>query len=234
MKININLLDSSGNIFYYIKNYKGDYQKLAENITNFISNEIDGFIFYNKEDTTILNKDYSYASFCGNAAKIINYMEKDIKYSSIAGNIFKLEDFYNGISLNIKKEAHIFNDFAYVNVFNDHILIKENILDKDLLLNKSIELMSKYNMNIGYYNHDKEIINLLTYERGVGFTKSCGTNSIAVAILLNRLTNIKRFKIRTNGYRYEVFFNDDETITIDGEVRILDTFIIDIKKEDLQ
>ncbi len=233
MKININLLDSSGNVFYYIKDYKGNYQKLAEIITSTYDYLVDGFIFYSDLDTVILNRDYSYASFCGNAAKIINYMEKDVKYASISGNIFKLEKYYNGITINVKKEAYIFNDFVYVNVFNDHMLIKEDILDKEYLLHKSKELMAKYNMNIGYYNYDKEIINLLTYERGVGYTKSCGTNSIAVSILLHRITNIKRFKIRTNGYSYQVMFNDDGTITLDGDVLLLNSFTINIKKEDL-
>ncbi len=234
MKININLLDSCGNVFFYIKDYVGNYQKLAEIIANQSLYDVDGFIFYNLDNTTILNKDYSIATFCGNAAKIINYMEDDITYSSIDGNVFKLEKYYNGITINIEKEVHIFNDFVYVNVYNDHMLIKEDILDKDFLLNKSRKLMSKYNMNIGYYNYDKDIINLLTYERGVGFTKSCGTNSIAVSILIHRLTNINRFRIRSSGYDYEVFFNTDGTITLDGNVNLINTFSIDVKKDDLQ
>ncbi len=234
MKVNLNLLDSCGNVFFYIKDYTGDFQKLAETISKYSLHDVDGFIFYNKENTTILNKDFSYASFCGNAAKIINYMEDGINYSSIGGNIFKLEKYYNGITVNIKKDVHVFNDFVYVNVFNDHILIKEDILDKEFLLNKSKSLMSKYNMNIGYYNYDKEIVNLLTYERGVGYTKSCGTNSIAVSILLNTITNIDRFRIRSGGYSYEVFFNNDGTITLDGNVDLINTYTIDIKKEDLQ
>ncbi len=234
MKININLLDSCGNTFFYIRDYNGSYQKLAEIISAHSFFDVDGYIFYNKDNTTILNKDFSFASFCGNAAKTINYMENDISYSSIAGNIFKLEKFYNGITININKEVHIFDDFVYVNVYNDHMLIKEDILDKDFLLGKSIRLMSKYNMNIGYYNYDKETISLLTYERGVGYTKSCGTNSIAVSILLHRMTNISRFRITSGGYIYEVFFNDDGTITLDGDVNLINTFVIEVKKEDLQ
>ncbi len=233
MKINVDLVDSSGNRFYYIRNFTDNLEQIAAVISNELHFDVDGYIFYNKDNTTILNKDYSYASFCGNAAKIINYMEDGLTYCSIANSIVKFEKYFNGITINIKKEAHVYDEFVYVNVFNDHILIKEEILDKSFLLEKSIELMSKYNMNIGYYNHDNEIINLLTYERGVGYTKSCGSNSIAVSVLMHKITNRKRFKIRTNGYNYEIFFNTDGTITLDGNVEKIESRILDIQEEQL-
>lgn len=218
---NVVLYEVNENYFYFINILNETKHKKIMKELSKLKEKHDGFVFYNDTDSKIYNKDYSEANFCGNACLILNHIYKDTnkQFHSINSNIFKLHNEQNKITINKKITQTIIGNYVYVNVFNDHILSKEEFLNKKFLLTKGKHLMSKYKANIGFFTIESENhINLLTYEKGVGFTGSCGTNSIAIASYAKIFSKHNKYFIKSQQNNLIVEFISDNIITYSSSI----------------
>ena len=187
-----------------------EYDIISKKICN--KYDVDGIIVVKMDPVQLFfyNKDGSRAKMCGNGIRTIMhylyhrygiYTHLDIKTDAgmFSCEVINKDPFISSVSLGV-------GDFKN-NIINQTILIKDKEFVVTLfelgvphlivLTNNSIE-DEKYILDI--FNHplfNKEVnINLvkplnnnmfeiLTYERGVGFTKSCGTGAASSAYVLN-------------------------------------------------
>ena len=75
---------------------------------------------------------------------------------------------------------------------------------------KEFGLPSNYNLNI--FQRVQDMINIRTYESGVGETKSCGSGTAATAYALSLGTNEKEFKFSSKGGDYVIIFENNEIL----------------------
>ncbi len=110
-------------------------------------------------------------------------------------------------------------DFYYVDIGNYHIIKKSNDLATENLENsyksfrdkaKEFGLPLNYNLNI--FQKVQDIINIRTYESGVGETKSCGSGTAATAYALSFDTNEKEFKFSSAGGDSVILFKSNKIL----------------------
>tara|TARA_A100001234_G_scaffold148051_1_gene130295 strand:- start:6534 stop:7286 length:753 start_codon:yes stop_codon:yes gene_type:complete len=110
-------------------------------------------------------------------------------------------------------------DFYYVDIGNFHIIKKSNDLATENLENsyksfrdkaKEFGLPLNYNLNI--FQKVQGIINIRTYESGVGETKSCGSGTAATAYALSFDTNEKEFKFSSAGGDSVILFKSNKIL----------------------
>lgn len=174
----------------------------------------DGLIVIQNDNILFFNKDGTKAKFCGNgircAAKFIN-------------------DFYNSTQTKFKFESQIYEITNENNFFTlkfkipDFIKIKKYYLVdakvKHLVvfekpnLKKAKKLFRKYNVNITFYYKD----HATTYERGVGFTRGCGSGLISIMTILYNEHNILTKKIFSNEL-YSILEVKNKNIYLSSEV----------------
>lgn len=85
----------------------------------------------------------------------------------------------------IDESAHVFD----AKIGNEHKILwfknlenKESL--KELLINEAFIKFPKINFNLGFLFGSENIFTSFVYERGVGFTKSCGSNACAAACVI--------------------------------------------------
>ncbi|MGN1343235.1 MAG: hypothetical protein ACI4U3_01555 [Traorella sp.] len=177
--------------------------------------DCDGYLKIISHQIQILNKDGSSASLCVNGLHcftqyLYDYDYKYKVYALITGNeVYKSEimfadPFVSKISI---KTPKVFRNF--VSVGNEHmILIDEDSQDASILCNR-------YDCNINYVTIiNRKCIKVKTYERGVGFTKSCGSGNVASAVYcyLNDLCD-EQVDVINDGGLCSIELNDDIEIT---------------------
>lgn len=206
-----------GNSFLITNYQHGiDYPKLAKLVCNKdISIGSDGLIVVKNSplEMLIFNRDGSEAIMCGNGLRcFIHYcfnngllinqnasIEVRTKSGVYLNNINSFEPFVTTTVFRrslIRKEViglcdELYDSF-YVRVGVKHnvIVVDENnkiSIDKfkDNIV-KQVGFCEETNVDLVKKIDDKTI-SVLTYERGVGFTSSCGTGSIASALVVNYL-----------------------------------------------
>lgn len=190
----------------------------------------DGLIFVksNPLEMIIYNKDGSEASMCGNGIRcfihycylnhIITKTNNKVltKYGIIDTKILSFKPFYVYVKFNKFNDIYIDNQ-KYLNyqLKINHQKIKISLieigvwhgviigknqkkLEKLLPQIKKLEKFKNINLNLCII---KKEIYIKTLEKGVGFTKSCGTGAIATYIVLKKLGIILKplTKIYTDG-----------------------------------
>ena len=184
----------------------------------------DGLILINNNDISFFNKDGSNASLCINGLRCCalyllkkGVLKDSLEVSTVSGKYnfevlnhnkyeFKItypsnKNFINKLTLKTKKLS-IYErnyEFYFVNLGNNHaICFLDNFknIHRDIKLIKRHIDSDKYNINFVKINSPK-LITVLTYERGVGFTLSCGSGSTASAFLACKLNLIEN-EVRIN------------------------------------
>ena len=116
-------------------------------------------------------------------------------------------------------EGKKIQDFYYVDIGNFHIVKESNDVANENLENsyksfrekaKEFGLPSNYNLNI--FQRVQDMINIRTYENGVGETKSCGSGTVATAYALSLDTNEKEFKFSSEGGDSVILFKSKKIL----------------------
>jgi diaminopimelate epimerase len=165
----------------------------------------DGLILLTKTNRwhmTIVNADGSIASNCGNglrvaASYIFRHHEQDGPVSiSLNERTFACERFGEEIRVAMGMcrityaDSHPFSQiggvikYAYGEMGNEHLLflVDQEVNDFDGLLDEIQKVIPKDKFNIGFLSRGlNEQIFSHVFERGVGWTKSCGTGAMAAA-----------------------------------------------------
>ena len=110
-------------------------------------------------------------------------------------------------------------DFYYVDIGNFHVVKESNdVANENLEYSyKSFRVKAKefglppnYNLNI--FQKVQDMINIRTYECGVGETRSCGSGTAATAYALSLGTNEKEFKFSSEGGDSVIIFENNEVL----------------------
>ncbi|QVK21300.1 diaminopimelate epimerase [Mycoplasmatota bacterium] len=158
----------------------------------------DGLILVKKNpyEMEYFNKDGSKAKICGNGLRCaIDYLKLKKNGSILVDGINYEYSVSKGlITVSLKKVKDIYShkdqinhlgkvvNFEFVDMIVPHIVVIDDIEDKENLA-LAIRGLDKYkNANVNFYSKNK----INTYENGVGFTSSCGTGSAAVAYVLEK------------------------------------------------
>lgn len=214
----------------------------------------DGLLVLNKKplEMLVFNKDGSEANMCGNGIRCLvnylydkNYITKNVSIKTKAG-IFECEvietnpfvsvvNLGNGVYQNeiIKKEIEIKGKKYTVTLFELGVLhavvIAEDFtLDEMVLVdlfNHSL-LRGKANVNL-VKPLNTNIFEVITYEKGVGFTKACGTGVAASGYVLKDLYNLDENLIAIcPGGILKVSINDNVYLT--GESNFVDCYEVSL------
>lgn len=172
----------------------------------------DGIILVNEDEDNIkieiINADGSIAKNCGNGLRCVadlyfnKYKKSSVKIDlnniiyqaskeddnicvSMGDSQVTLGDFKLSLELSL-----IIDKILLVKIGNEHIVFflnkrPDNLHDIILNIHKDIGDLKEYNLSFVFIEDDQIFCEV--YERGVGFTKSCGTGAMAVASCLSFL-----------------------------------------------
>lgn len=144
--------------------------------------DCDGYLKVNSHQIEVFNKDNTKANLCVNGlhcfTKFLYDINLDYKLYALVINqeiymseIISIDPFISKIRIKLPK---IFRNF--VDVGNQHMII----LDNDT--SEAEHYSKRYDCNVDYVNIiDRNTMKVDTYERGVGFTLSCGSGNVASA-----------------------------------------------------
>lgn len=145
--------------------------------------ECDGYLKINSHQISLFNKDNTNANLCVNGlhcfTQYLYELNQNYKIYALVMNheVYKSEiiNEYPFISKLTIKYPKIYRNF--VNVGNNHMVIFENNYDKSKIY------CARYDCNINYVKIiNRKCIEVKTYERGVGFTLSCGSGNVSSAV----------------------------------------------------
>lgn len=209
----------------------------------------DGFILVKCDplEMIIYNRDGSIANMCGNGIRafihycydkklINNDFNKVITKSGIINTyIINKNPFMVKVIMNNNYFYEEPNYWPYVTKINNHqyqiylvntgvlhgIIICKNleeaISDAEMLFNDSF---LKRNVNLDFVVLNKNIY-VKTYERGVGFTKACGTGNVATYLVLKKLGLIEENEvtIKNDGGLIVVGSTKEDTYLIASSIK---------------
>ncbi|MGX7576987.1 hypothetical protein [Candidatus Vidania fulgoroideorum] len=189
-------------------------------------------VFKNIINYKIFNSDASQAKACGNGLRCLSKlisMKYHIKYFISKVEFNKLEVFFKKnkskikfhFYLNFNKIGFIFNNkvffmkikknilrinylkknikFYLVSVGNPHLIYFTNLKIKEIF---SLKKFFKYGINISKYYKNK----FITFERGAGYTKSCGTATTCLSIIKFLKDLIKKFNLKKFGESIKLYW----------------------------
>jgi diaminopimelate epimerase len=221
-----------GNNFLIIKKEDNvSYEALSFSLCNEkISIGGDGLIVYNNHSMDIFNQDGTKAKMCGNGIRCLYaHLLKNKEYS------------LSQITITIdKNEYHLRKDDPYISLiyplkvpyFLNEIVLGESIISSFLInigvihqivpyqenlvtyLKTSSPHLS-YNLNL-YRLISKQEIEVLTYEKGVGFTSSCGSGIIGTIIVLNSLNQIEFPLMIKSTYDEQICLLEKDHLVLQG------------------
>ena len=170
----------------------------------------DGIIIYNHntKEVSFYNYDGSRASLCLNGLRCLSlYVVRNYGVNDVS--VFKVNNAYyqalikslDPFKVKIKLDHNNFtlkqiNDYknlssypiGLVNIGNKHAVIVVDNYNNDFI-NDILKYDEFKNVNINFISIlDKKNILIKTYERGVGFTTSCGSGSFSSVLYLNSLS----------------------------------------------
>ena len=192
-----------------------DYFYISQKLCN--EYEVDGLLVLKKHpfEMLVFNKDGSEAKMCGNGIRCLmhylydkQYITNDVNIKTKAG-IFNSEiisttpfvstvDLGNGKYINetINQEINISGKIFHISLFELGVLHAVVLADDFTLDEKwAVELFNysllKEKANINLIKPlTSNIFEIITYEKGVGFTKACGTGVAASGYVLRDLYNL--------------------------------------------
>lgn len=201
----MNIYHGLGNTFVII-DYNQKYDK-PEIATELCKNQYDGLILVKTKplEMIIYNKDGTLAKMCGNGIRCFIkycYDKKIITKNSnvvLTGSgeintiILSTSPFCVKVEMKVTSKIKVKNIIINNNKYKvsmidtgvKHAIIICDDLDKALIDAKDIYECAYFNkkVNIDFVKIIKNIY-LKTYERGVGFTKACGTGALATFLVL--------------------------------------------------
>ena len=150
--------------------------------------DCDGYLKVVSHQMKIINADGSEASLCVNGLHCFTHYLYDMNheykvYALVIDNIvykseiLNIKPFISKVTMNRPKIKRNF-----VDVGNLHLIL----INQDMVEDSNIS--KRYNCNVNHIHiKDRTCIEVTTYERGVGFTKSCGSGNIASSVYCNEL-----------------------------------------------
>ena len=229
MKIKFKKMQSNGNDFFITED-----KNILNLDTKKLSNRKKGIGFdqllllkRSKEiwNVRVFNADGSEARNCFNGLRCLaGYSigdKQEIKIYENTYTVFRNKESSKKIATVMSKmpKGKKIQDFYYVDIGNFHIIKKSNDLARENLENsyksfrdkaKEFDLPLNYNLNI--FQKVQDIINIRTYESGVGETKSCGSGTAATAYALSFDTNEKEFKFSSSGGDSVILFESNKIL----------------------
>lgn len=203
---------------FLILDYKEiiDYSSLALKLCDELFS--DGLIVFKNDPMEMLfyNKDGSEAKMCGNGIralthyihdkfKIYNHLNIKTKSGNYECEIISKEPFVSSVSLgigecfdNFAKKKIIVKDKEFICTLFElgvkHLVVlTEDMIEDEKYITELFEypiLNKEVNINL-VKPLNNNIFEILTYEKGVGFTKSCGTGAAASAYILHQEYNLE-------------------------------------------
>ena len=229
MKIKFKKMQSNGNDFFITedKNILNLHAKKLSNRKKGIG--FDQLLLLNRSKeiwkVRVFNADGSEARNCFNGLRCLaDYSIRDKQEIKVFENTYTVvlnKESSKKIATVISKmpKGKKIQDFYYVDIGNYHIIKKSNDLAAENLENsyksfrdkaKEFGLPLNYNLNI--FQKVQDIINIRTYESGVGETKSCGSGTAATAYALSFDTNEKEFKFSSAGGDSVILFKSNKIL----------------------
>lgn len=215
---------SNNNKFLIIYNNLVDSKDLAKDgFVNGLSNQIipsneidgiiwidnikDGFVFFD-----LFNIDGSRAEVSGNGLACLSiflYNTKKIKNFSFVNSFYRNKVFYSrvingglvkvGFDLQDTKVLNKnYKDLCLyeVNIPNPHLVVPIVDLDEEKALNLAADIFTFFQKKYNVHLFDYERMFMYTFERGVGFTYSCGSGTIACSYIYINI--IKKDNLKNN------------------------------------
>lgn len=210
-------------------------------------NNNDGLLIYinNPLEMKIYNRDGSKATMCGNGircfllygyekgylGKGINYVKTDaglIKTEIIDDSPFKCKVYIKPDNrFPIKKDVFFLDGqmmllyTAFVGTLS-HIVLYKSGLDKEKVIDRIKNRIIKNNVgNISFVKlNTSNEIEVLTYERGVGYTQSCGSANCAAFYIFNSLKLVHdHVTVYNKGGSMEIY-KENDCVVIDSGASI--------------
>ncbi len=229
MKIKFKKMQSNGNDFLITedKNILNlDPKKLSDRKTGIGFDQL--LLLSRSEDiwkVRVFNADGSEARNCFNGLRCLaSYSIRDKQEIEIFENTFivirdKKSSKKIATVLSKMPEGKKIQDFYYVDFGNFHIVKESNDLANENLKNsyksfieKAKEFGLPSNCNLNIFQRVQDMINIRTYENGVGETKSCGSGTVATAYALSLDTNEKEFKFSSEGGDSVILFKSKKIL----------------------
>ena len=229
MKIKFKKMQSNGNDFLITedKNILNlDAKKLSDRKTGIGFDQL--LLLSRSEDiwkVRVFNADGSEARNCFNGLRCLaSYSIRDKQEIEIFENTFivirdKKSSKKIATVLSKMPEGKKIQDFYYVDFGNFHIVKESNDLANENLKNsyksfieKAKEFGLPSNCNLNIFQRVQDMINIRTYENGVGETKSCGSGTVATAYALSLDTNDKEFKFSSEGGDSVILFKSKKIL----------------------
>ena len=212
--------------------------------------EADGLLIFKNDpmEMLIYNKDGTEAMMCGNGMRamvhylynrfrIYSHLKMKTKSGIYECEIVNKEPFISSLSfpfddLEIKKHNILVNDKEFeinlidVGVPHAIIISSDFAIDSKYILDIYNNELKNININL-VKPLNSSVFEMLTYERGVGFTKSCGTGAIASAIYLHKYHNLEsNLIVICPGGLLRVLV--DDVITLTGESVLIEEYETEI------
>ena len=216
--------------------------------------QTDGLLVFKKNpiEMLVFNKDGSEANMCGNGIRcLLNYLannfniNKELNIQTKAGvyncKIITVEPFVSVVSLGngdykdeiIKKDIFVKNKIFNITLFELGV-VHAVILSEDFNLDEMYILdifnhpllMGKANINF-VKPLNSSVFEIKTFERGVGFTKACGTGVAATGYVLHSLYKMDKnlIAICPGGIlRVDI----DDQISLTGESNYVESYEVDL------
>ena len=229
MKIKFKKMQSNGNDFLITedKNILNlDPKKLSDRKTGIGFDQL--LLLSRSEDiwkVRVFNADGSEARNCFNGLRCLaSYSIRDKQEIEIFENTFivirdKKSSKKIATVLSKMPEGKKIQDFYYLDFGNFHIVKESNDLANENLKNsyksfieKAKEFGLPSNCNLNIFQRVQDMINIRTYENGVGETKSCGSGTVATAYALSLDTNEKEFKFSSEGGDSVILFKSKKIL----------------------
>ena len=229
-----------------------DYSSVVNNLCE--KYKVDGLLVLKKQPLKMLvfNRDGSEAKMCGNGIRCMlhylydkNYIDKNTSIQTKAGvfdcEILETKPFVSTVNLGngefinniIKKEIQIKEKRYFITLFELGVLHAVVLADDFTLDDKVLVEIFKHPLinekaNVNLVKPLKSnIFEILTYEKGVGLTKACGTGVAASGYILNALYNLDDNLIALcPGGILKVNIKDNIYLT--GESNYVNTFEVDL------
>lgn len=200
---------ASGNDFIIVAKYHPDFKKLAKRLcSRHTSIGADGLIYYNilHREVQFYNADGSQADLCGNGLRCLSlYLYRHrirTSYVLINNQVYYLNgnnkipfqvtiSFPNTEYLIEERDVKIDDQIiplSFIDVGNRHAIKLINKHEKITTeLAKNISALDDQNYNVDFVKIlSRDKLSICTYERGVGFTSSCGSGALASALVLKK------------------------------------------------
>lgn len=219
-----------------------DYNELAFKLCSKDMYDVDGLLILKIDPIEVLffNKDGSEANMCGNGLNcLVHYcydkykIYRYIKFKTKAGEFFcemiKKAPFYSSVNLgigdyykNILKQIVMLNKKEYeVSIFKLGVLHAVIIVDdleeldgKEIFENKFFN--KEANINFVKILNNKTF-EMVTYEKGVGYTKACGTGAGACSYILHEYYGLdSQLDVLTKGGVLQVEISDNVYLTAES------------------